>query len=279
MYEILERKALNDNVVRLDVKAPFIAAKAKAGQFVILMPKEDSERIPLTIAGTDKEKGTVTVIFQTVGETTMELASLKVGDSLFAFSGPLGKPTALEKDKKYLIIGGGVGSAIAYPIAKSLSEMGNKATVICGFRNKDIVILEDEFKEASGDFYLATDDGSYGIKGNVVAVMEEVLKDHKIDEVITIGPLIMMKFVTECAKKHNLKVTVSMNPIMIDGTGMCGCCRLMVGGQMKFACIDGPDFDGTLINFDEAMSRNRSYLEFEKKHRETACNLFKKEAN
>lgn len=279
MFEIVKKQSLNPTVMRMDIKAPLIAKKAQAGQFIILRVDADGERIPLTIAGYDREGGTVTVIFQIVGGTTQLLSYKEEGECLQDFVGPLGQPTETEGLKKVCIIGGGVGCAIALPIAQKLHEQGCHVTSIIGFRSEDLVILEDEFRVASDDFHIMTDDGSYGRQGNVCVPLNEMLEaGEQFDEVITIGPLIMMKFVCLATKPYNLKTVVSMNPIMIDGTGMCGCCRLTVGGETKFACVDGPDFDGHLVDFDEAISRSRTYPEFEARKREEACNLYKREA-
>lgn len=278
MYRIVSKKSLNPTVTQMEIFAPFVAKKARAGQFIILRVDEDGERIPLTVAGYDREQGTVTIIFQVVGGTTERLNHKNEGDYIVDFVGPLGRPTQVEGLKKVCVVGGGVGCAIALPVARALHDLGVDVTAIVGFRNKDLVILEDEFKAYSGDFYMMTDDGSYGEKGNVCVPLKELLeKGERFDEVITIGPLIMMKFVCLTTKEYGIKTIASMNPIMIDGTGMCGCCRLTVGGEMKFACVDGPEFDGHLIDFDEAMSRARSYTDFEMHEREDACNLFKKE--
>ena len=278
MYKITEKVALNPTVTKMVIEAPLIAKKAKPGQFIIVRPFEDSERIPLTVAGYDREKGTVDIIFQIVGGTTMELNSLNVGDSVHDFVGPLGRATEVEGLKKVCVVGGGVGCAIALPIAQALHEQGTKVTGIVGFRNKDLVILEDEFRACCDEFIIMTDDGSYGEKGVVTAPLEKkIVEGANFDEVITIGPLIMMKFVVKTTKPHNVKTVVSMNPIMIDGTGMCGGCRLTVGGQTKFACVDGPDFDGHEVDFDEAMHRGAMYREFEAHAREAACRLYQKE--
>ena len=278
MYQIVLKEPLNETVTKMDIYAPFVAKKARAGQFIILRVDEDGERIPLTIAGYDREKGMVTIIFQIVGGTTERLNQKKQGEYISDFVGPLGRPTHTEGLKKVCVVGGGVGCAIALPVARALKEQGAEVTSIIGFRNKELVILEEEFKAVSKDFYMMTDDGSYGRQGNVCAPLNELLeKGETFDEVITIGPLIMMKFVCLATKPYGVKTVASMNPIMIDGTGMCGGCRLTVGGKMKFACVDGPEFDGHEIDFDEAMSRASSYAEFEKRERETACNLFKKE--
>lgn len=278
MYKITEKVALNPTVTKMVIEAPLIAKKAKPGQFIIVRPFEDSERIPLTVAGYDREKGTVDIIFQIVGGTTMELNSLEVGQSVHDFVGPLGRATEVEGLKKVCVVGGGVGCAIALPIAQALHEQGTKVTGIVGFRNKDLVILEDEFRACCDEFIIMTDDGSYGEKGVVTAPLEQRIVDGaNFDEVITIGPLIMMKFVVKTTKPHNVKTVVSMNPIMVDGTGMCGGCRLTVGGQTKFACVDGPDFDGFEVDFDEAMHRGTMYKPFEAHAREAECNLLKQE--
>lgn len=278
MYRIVNKKELNPTVVMMDIEAPFVAAKAKAGQFIILRVDEDGERIPLTVAGYDRALGTVKIIFQIVGATTLALSKKAEGEFISDFVGPLGKPTKLDGLKKVCIVGGGVGCAIALPIAKALHEMGAEVHSIIGFRNKDLVILEDEFRAYSNTLTIMTDDGSYGEQGVVTKPLEEaILGGAEFDEVITIGPLIMMKFVVATTKPHGVKTTVSMNPIMIDGTGMCGGCRLTVGGETKFACVDGPEFDGHLIDFDEAIARSTRYVPHEKKRHEEACNLFKKE--
>lgn len=278
MYKIVKKQPLNPTVTRMEIEAPLIAKKAKPGQFIILRVDENGERIPLTVAGYDREKGTVTIIFQIVGATTEKLNHLNEGECLHDFVGPLGVPTHVDGLKKVCVIGGGVGCAIALPIAEELHAMGAEVTSIIGFRNQDLVILEDEFKACSDHFTLMTDDGSYGEKGNVTAPLKTLLENgERFDEVIAIGPLIMMKFVCLTTKEYDQKTVVSMNPIMVDGTGMCGGCRLTVGGKMKFACVDGPDFDGHEVDFDEAMSRSRSYTPFERHAYEEACNLFKKE--
>ena len=278
MYKIVKKQPLNPTVTRMEIEAPLIAKKAKPGQFIILRVDENGERIPLTVAGYDREKGTVTIIFQIVGATTEKLNHLNDGECLHDFVGPLGVPTHVDGLKKVCVIGGGVGCAIALPIAEELHAMGAEVTSIIGFRNQDLVILEDEFKACSDHFTLMTDDGSYGEKGNVTAPLKTLLENgERFDEVIAIGPLIMMKFVCLTTKEYDQKTVVSMNPIMVDGTGMCGGCRLTVGGKTKFACVDGPDFDGHEVDFDEAMSRSRSYTSFERHAYEEACNLFKKE--
>ena len=279
MFEILSKEALNPTVVRIAVSAPRIARKAEPGQFVILRAKEQSERIPLTVADYDREAGTVTVIYQIVGAGTMELNTLNAGDCLHALVGPLGTPTRTEGLKKVCIVGGGVGCAIAYPVAKKLHGLGCTVHSVVGFRSRDLVILEDEFRGVSEELRLMTDDGSYGEKGLVTNALEKLIQaGNQYDQVIAIGPLIMMKFVCKLTEKYGIKTVVSMNPIMIDGTGMCGGCRLSVGGETKFACVDGPDFDGHLVDFDEAMARGAMYRDFEQHAREEACRLFQKEA-
>ena len=278
MNRILEREALNPTVTRLKVEAPLIARKAEPGQFVILRTDEDGERIPLTVADFDREEGSVTVIFQVVGATTEKLNHLQPGDRLHDFVGPLGRATHTEGLKKVAVVGGGVGCAIAYPVTKKLHEQGCEVHAIVGFRNQDLVILEKEFRQASSRFVPMSDDGSWGEKGLVTDALRKLIESgEQYDEVITIGPLIMMKFVCKLTKEFGVKTVASMNPIMIDGTGMCGGCRLTVGGKTKFACVDGPDFDGHEVDFDEAMSRSRSYTSFERHAYEEACNLFKKE--
>lgn len=283
MYKILTKKELNQNVTQMEIEAPLVATKAKAGQFIILRVDADGERIPLTVAGVDKNRNAVKIIFQIVGATTFLLNKKGVGDFIEDFVGPLGKPTEIEGLKNVCIVGGGVGCAIALPIAQALKAQGSKVTSIIGFRSKDILILEDDFKATSDKLVVTTDDGSYGFNGNVTLPLKEMLQNgEKFDEIITIGPLIMMKFVTLTAKEFNVPVTVSMNPIMIDGTGMCGGCRLTLNQDgkkvTKFACVDGPDFNGYEIDFDEAMRRGRMYSEFEKHAYSEACNLFSKEA-
>lgn len=278
MYKIVKKKVLNPTVTLMEIDAPLIAKKAEPGQFIILRVDEDSERIPLTVAGYDREAGTVRIIFQIVGATTERLNHLEEGDCIHDFVGPLGVPTHTDGLKKVCVVGGGVGCAIALPVAEKLHELGCEVHSIVGFRNKDLVILEDEFKACSDKFILMTDDGSYGEKGVVTAPLEKLINDgENYDLVITIGPLIMMKFVVKTTKPHNIPTTVSMNPIMIDGTGMCGGCRLTVGGETKFACVDGPDFDGFKVDFDEAMKRGSMYKPFERHAYEETCNLFKKE--
>lgn len=280
MYKILCKKELNPTVTMMEIEAPLVANKAKAGQFIILRVDEEGERIPLTIAGANKETGGVKIIFQIVGATTEKLNHKKEGEYIQDFAGPLGKPTEIEGKKSVCIVGGGVGCAIALPVAQAFKEQGAEVTSIIGFRSKDLLILEDEFKAASSELIVMSDDGSYGRHGNVTVPLKEMLDAGKhFDEIITIGPVIMMKFVTLTAKPYNVPVTVSMNPIMIDGTGMCGGCRLTlnVDGKKvtKFACVDGPDFNGYEVDFDEAMSRGRMYFPFERHAHEETCNLFK----
>lgn len=271
MARIIEKTNLNDTTIKFVVKAPEIAKKALPGQFIILRLDEKGERVPFTISGVDGEN--VTIIVQVVGGTTMRMNGLKAGDGFLDFVGPLGKPTELDdlKGKNICVIGGGLGTAIAYPQAKYLHEIGANVDVIMGFKNKDIIILENELENCSDNLYITTDDGSYGRQGFVTQVLEDLLKEGKIyDHVLTIGPAIMMKNVVNITKVHDIPTTVSMNSIMVDGTGMCGCCRLTVGGEMKFACVDGPDFDGFLVDFDEAMNRSRNYATEEREH---ICNL------
>ena len=278
MYRIVKKQVLNPTVTRMDIEAPLIAKKAEPGQFIILRVDEKGERIPLTVADFDREAGIVTIIFQIVGATTEKLNHLEEGDCLQDFVGPLGRPSETEGLKKVAVIGGGVGCAIAYPVAKKLHQQGAEVHSIVGFRNKDLVILEEEFRAVSDKFVMMTDDGSYGEKGLVTNALEKLIGEGETyDEVIAIGPLVMMKFVTQLTKQHNIKTVVSMNPIMIDGTGMCGGCRLTVGGKTKFACVDGPDFDGFEVDFDEAMARGTMYRDFERHAYEETCNLFRKE--
>ncbi len=278
MYKIVKKERLNPTVAKMVVEAPLIAKKAEPGQFIIFRAKENSERIPLTIADFDREAGTVAIIYQIVGAGTMELDTLEEGDCLHDFVGPLGVPSRVEGLKKVAVVGGGVGCAIAYPVAKKLHELGAEVHTVAGFRNQDLVILEDEFRAVSDRLCMMTDDGSYGEKGVVTKALEQLIEEgNQYDEVIAIGPLIMMKFVCALTKQYGIKTTVSMNPIMIDGTGMCGGCRLTVGGETRFACVDGPDFDGHLVDFDEAMRRGATYRDFEQHAREAECNLLKKE--
>jgi len=268
VYKILKKKILNEQVVLMEVYAPHIAKKAQAGQFIIFRVDEKGERIPLTIADYDREKGSVTIIFQTIGLSTGRLAKLDEGDSILDFVGPLGVPTHFDENvKKVAVVGGGVGCAIAYPQAKALFNMGCEVDVIAGFRNKDIVILEDEMKKVSTNLYVTTDDGSYGTKGFVTNVLKDLIDNgNNYDAVVAIGPVPMMKFVCEVTKPYGIKTIVSLNPIMVDGTGMCGGCRVTVGGVTKYACVDGPDFDGHEVDFDELMRRNATYKNHEKNH-------------
>lgn len=276
MYKILRKKELNPTVTLMEIDAPLVAKKAEPGQFIILRVDENGERIPLTVADYDREKGTVTIIFQIVGATTELLNHKNEGEYIQDFVGPLGKATETEGLKKVAVVGGGVGCAIAYPVAKKLHDCGCEVHSIVGFRNKDLVILEDEFNAASNVLKIMTDDGSYGTKGLVTDALKALIDEgNQYDEVIAIGPVIMMKFVCKLTKEYGVKTVVSMNPIMIDGTGMCGGCRLTVGGETKFACVDGPDFDGHLVDFDEALERGSMYREFEQAKREEVCNLFK----
>ena len=278
MYKILKKQALNTTVTYMSIEAPLVARKAEPGQFIILRVDEEGERIPLTIAGYDRTAGTVDIIFQVVGATTEKLNHKEEGDFITDFVGPLGKPTETEGVRKVCIVGGGVGCAIALPVARKFHELGCEVHSIIGFRSKDLLILEEEFRAVSDRLIIMTDDGSYGRQGVVTAPLAEAIEaGEKYDEVITIGPLIMMKFVVATTKPYGIKTTVSMNPIMIDGTGMCGGCRLTVGGETKFACVDGPDFDGFLVDFDEAMQRGSMYRDFERHAYEETCNLFQKE--
>ncbi|MBQ3849556.1 MAG: sulfide/dihydroorotate dehydrogenase-like FAD/NAD-binding protein [Clostridia bacterium] len=280
MYKIVRKRILNPTVTQMEIDAPLVARKAKPGQFIILRVNDEGERIPLTVAGTNPDEGTVKIIFQVVGATTELLNSLNEGEFIQDFVGPLGVPTHTDNIKKVCIIGGGVGCAIAMPVAEEFHRLGAEVTSIIGFRNKDLLILEDEFKKFSDRLVVMTDDGSYGRHGNVTVPLKEMLEaGERFDMIITIGPLIMMKFVVAAAKPFDIPVTVSMNPIMIDGTGMCGGCRITLvrdGERItKFACVDGPDFNGYEIDFDEAMSRGRMYFDFERHAHESTCNLLK----
>ena len=278
MYKIINKKILNSTVIMMDIYAPLVAKKAEAGQFIILRVDENGERIPLTVAGYDRTAGTVKIIFQIVGATTMRLNLKNEGEYIQDFAGPLGCATRTDGLKKVCIVGGGVGCAIALPVAQKMHSLGCEVHCVIGFRSKDLLILEYEFKACSDKLTVMTDDGSYGRQGVVTAPLKEAIESgEKYDEVIAIGPLIMMKFVVATTKPYGIPTTVSMNPIMIDGTGMCGGCRLSVGGKIKFACIDGPDFNGFEVDFDEAMARAGAYSEFERKERDKCCNLFKKE--
>ena len=278
MYKITEKVALNPTVTKMVIEAPLIAKKAKPGQFIIVRPFEDSERIPLTVAGYDREKGTVDIIFQIVGGTTMELNSLNAGDSVHDFVGPLGRPTEPEGKKKVCVVGGGVGCAIAYPVLKKFHDCGAEVHAVVGFKNKDLVILEDKFRAASSVLKLMTDDGSYGEKGLVTDALKALIDaGNQYDEIFAIGPAIMMKFVSKTTEPYGIPTTVSMSPIMVDGTGMCGGCRLTVGGETKFACVDGPDFDGHKVDWDESLKRGKMYFDWERHKYEETCNLFSKE--
>ena len=280
MYRILEKQSLYAFVTKMKIEAPRVAKKAAPGQFVILRSHKDGERIPLTVADYDRTEGSVTVIFQIVGAGTERLNHLNAGDFIPDFVGPLGNATHLDELKKVAVVGGGVGCAIAYPVAKALFERGTEVHSIVGFRNKDLAILEEEFKAHSTKFLPVSDDGSWGTKGLVTDALRSLIESGETyDEVIAIGPLPMMKFVSLLTKEYNIPTVVSMNPIMIDGTGMCGGCRLTVGGEVKFACVDGPEFDGHLVDFDEAIARSSMYRTTERRAHEDTCNLFGKEAN
>ena len=278
MYKIVQKQMLNPTVAQIVVNARLIANKAKAGQFIILRAKAESERIPLTIAAFDRDGGTITLIFQIVGAGTMELNTLNPGDALQDCVGPLGEPTHTDGLRKVCIVGGGVGCAIALPIANQLHSEGAVVHSVIGFRSKELVILEDAFNAVSEETRVMTDDGSYGEKGLVTTALEQLIQaGNQYDKVFAVGPLVMMKFVSILTKKYNIATIVSMNPVMVDGTGMCGGCRITVGGETKFACVDGPDFDGHLVDFDEAISRSKMYAGFESSKREDACRLFSKE--
>ena len=275
-YQIVLKKPLKPDITLIEVYAPLIAKKAKAGQFIIFRVDAEGERVPLTIAYTDKEKGTVAIIFQKVGASTLALDALNEGECLHDFVGPLGVPTHIEgMGKKVAVVGGGAGCAIAYPIAKALHEHGVEVHTIAGFRNKDLIILEDEMSKACTELHMCTDIGDYGFHGFGTDMLKKLIEEgHQFDHVVAIGPLMMMKFVCKLTKEHNIPTTISMNPIMVDGTGMCGCCRVTVGGETKFACVDGPDFDGHLVDFDEVIARNNSYKAFEaKKKEEHICRM------
>ena len=279
MYRIVRREALRPTVTLLEVEAPLIAKKAQPGQFIILRVDENGERIPLTIYASNRETGTVTIIFQIVGSTTEKLNRLQQGECLHDFVGPLGKATETEGRKKVAVVGGGVGCAIAYPVAKSFHDNGTEVHAVIGFKNKDLVILEDDFRAASSLLKVVTDDGTYGEKGLVTDALKALIDaGNTYDEVFAIGPMMMMKFVSKTTEPYGLKTVVSMSPIMIDGTGMCGGCRISVGGETKFACVDGPDFDGHKVDWDLAVQRSQMYREFEQHKHEETCNLFKKEA-
>ena len=279
MYEIVRKEALRPTVTLYEIKAPLIAKKAQPGQFIILRVDENGERIPITINSCDLEKGTVTIIVQTAGATTEKLRHLNEGDCLQDFVGPLGKPTETAGKKKVCVVGGGVGCAIAYPVLKKFHDDGAEVHAVVGFKSQDLVILEEDFKKSSDKLVICTDDGSYGRKGLVTEALKELLDEgNQYDEIFAIGPMIMMKLVCKTTEPYGVPTTVSMSPIMIDGTGMCGGCRLSVGGEMKFACVDGPDFDGHKVDWDLAVKRNQMYVPFEKHKYEETCNLFKKEA-
>ena len=276
MFEILKKDVLNPTVTRMEIYAPRVAKKAQPGQFIILRTDENGERIPLTVADFDREKGSVTIIYQVVGATTEKLNHMQEGDALHDFVGPLGRATHTDGLRKVAVVGGGVGCAIAFPVAKKLHELGCEVHAIVGFRTKDLVILEKEFEENSTRLIRMSDDGSFGEKGLVTDALRALIESgEQYDEIITIGPLMMMKFVCALAKEYGIKSVASMNPVMIDGTGMCGGCRLTVGGKTVFACVDGPEFDGALIDFDEAIERSAMYRDFERHRHEDTCNLFR----
>ena len=278
MYRIVRKEALKPTVILYEIEAPMVAKKAEPGQFIILRVDENGERIPITIHDYDREKGTVTIIVQTVGATTEKLSHLNEGDCLQDFVGPLGKATETEGKKKVCVVGGGVGCAIAYPVLKKFHDCGAEVHAVVGFKNKDVVILEDKFKSASDVMKLVTDDGSYGEKGLVTDALKQLIEEgNQYDEIFAIGPAIMMKFVSKTTEPYGIPTTVSMSPIMVDGTGMCGGCRLTVGGETKFACVDGPDFDGHKVDWDESLKRGKMYFDWERHKHEEVCNLFKKE--
>ena len=278
MYKIVKKEVLNPTVTKMEIEAPFVAAKAQPGQFIILRVDQEGERVPLTVADYDRENGTVTIIFQVVGASTEKLNHKNEGEYIEDLVGPLGKATDIKDKKKVCVVGGGVGCAIAYPVAKGLYENGCEVHTVAGFRSKDLVILEEDFAKVSSRFEKMSDDGSWGKKGLVTDALKKLIEEgNEYDEVICIGPVIMMKFVCMLTKEYNVKTIVSMNPVMVDGTGMCGGCRLTVGGKVKFACVDGPEFDGHEVDFDEALKRGGTYKAFEQGEREKTCNLFKKE--
>ncbi len=278
MYKIVKKEVLNPTVTKMDIEAPFVAKKAQPGQFIILRVDETGERVPLTVADYNREAGTVTIIFQVVGASTEKLNHKNEGDYIEDFVGPLGKATDIYNKKRVCVVGGGVGCAIAYPVAKGLSEQGCEVHSVIGFRNRDLVILENDFEKVSTKCVKMSDDGSWGEKGLVTDALRTLIEEgNEYDEVICIGPLMMMKFVCLLTKEYGVKTIVSMNPVMVDGTGMCGGCRLTVGGKVKFACVDGPEFDGHEVDFDEAIKRSGTYKTFEKGEREKTCNLYKKE--
>ncbi len=275
MVRIVKKEKLAPLVYRIEVEAPLVARHALAGQFVIVRAGEEGERIPLTVAGCDREKGLISLIFQAVGGSTYALAAKREGEFLADVAGPLGRPSAVEGIGRAAVVGGGVGCAIALPVAARLHELGARVVSVAGFRSREYVLLEREFGAVSDRLIVTTDDGSYGEKGNVCVPLARLLREERFDAVFAVGPLVMMKFVAETTRPFGIKTIASMNPIMIDGTGMCGCCRLSVGGETKFACVDGPEFDAHLIDFDEAIARSRTYAEFERVAREKNCNLLK----
>ena len=278
MYRIVRKEALKPTVILYEIEAPMVAKKAEPGQFIILRVDENGERIPITIHDFDREKGTVTIIVQTVGATTEKLSHKQQGEFIQDFVGPLGRPTETEGKKKVCVVGGGVGCAIAYPVLKKFHDCGAEVHAVVGFKNKDVVILEDKFKSASDVMKLVTDDGSYGEKGLVTDALKQLIEEgNQYDEIFAIGPAIMMKFVSKTTEPYGIPTTVSMSPIMVDGTGMCGGCRLTVGGETKFACVDGPDFDGHKVDWDESLKRGKMYFDWERHKHEEVCNLFKKE--
>ena len=278
MYRIVRKEALKPTVILYEIEAPMVAKKAEPGQFIILRVDENGERIPITIHDYDREKGTVTIIVQTVGATTEKLSHKQQGEFIQDFVGPLGRPTETEGKKKVCVVGGGVGCAIAYPVLKKFHDCGAEVHAVVGFKNKDVVILEDKFKSASDVMKLVTDDGSYGEKGLVTDALKQLIEEgNQYDEIFAIGPAIMMKFVSKTTEPYGIPTTVSMSPIMVDGTGMCGGCRLTVGGETKFACVGGPDFDGHKVDWDESLKRGKMYFDWERHKHEEVCNLFKKE--
>ncbi len=278
MYRIVRKEALKPTVILYEIEAPMVAKKAEPGQFIILRVDENGERIPITIHDYDREKGTVTIIVQTVGATTEKLSHKQQGEFIQDFVGPLGRPTETEGKKKVCVVGGGVGCAIAYPVLKKFHDCGAEVHAVVGFKNKNVVILEDKFKSASDVMKLVTDDGSYGEKGLVTDALKQLIEEgNQYDEIFAIGPAIMMKFVSKTTEPYGIPTTVSMSPIMVDGTGMCGGCRLTVGGETKFACVDGPDFDGHKVDWDESLKRGKMYFDWERHKHEEVCNLFKKE--
>ena len=278
MYRIVKKEALKPTVILYEIEAPMVAKKAQPGQFIILRVDENGERIPITIHDYDREKGTVTIIVQTIGATTEKLSHKSEGEYIQDFVGPLGRPTETEGKKKVCVVGGGVGCAIAYPVLKKFHDCGAEVHAVVGFKSKDLVILEDKFKSASSVLKLMTDDGSYGEKGLVTDALKQLIEEgNQYDEIFAIGPATMMKFVSKTTEPYGIPTTVSMSPIMVDGTGMCGGCRLTVGGETKFACVDGPDFDGHKVDWDESLKRGKMYFDWERHKHEEVCNLFKKE--